>query len=99
MGARWKLALHSVSYSGGWGQDRLTLEAVIARARQLGFEGVMLMAKRPHAAPLDLDGDSRARIRGLLRDRGLELACLAGYNDFTLGIEQTAAPALEMHVG
>lgn len=95
----WKLALHSVSYSGFWGQERLSVEAFLRRARTLGFDGVMLMAKRPHLSPLDLDADARARLRGQREDLGLELACLAGYNDFTLGMERPDVPMGEIQVG
>src|SRR5262245_36202056 len=42
------LILHSVSYSGSWGQHFLALEDFIAKAADLGYDGVMLMAKRPH---------------------------------------------------
>jgi sugar phosphate isomerase/epimerase len=99
MDGRWKLALHSVSYSGSWGQAVLTLDAFVDRARALGFNGVMLMAKRPHAAPLDLHADARRRLRDRIQENGLELACLAGYNDFTLGMERPDVPMGEMQVG
>lgn len=95
----WKHALHSVSYSGTWGQAALPLEALLLRARDLGFDGVMLMAKRPHLSPLDLDAGDRARLRDRLGELGLELACLAGYNDFTLGMERPDVPMREMQVG
>jgi sugar phosphate isomerase/epimerase len=95
----WKLALHSVSYSGSWGQDRLTVEAFLDRARELGFDSVMLMAKRPHLTPLDLDADGRRRLRDAVAERGLTVACLAGYNDFTLGMERPDVPMREMQVG
>jgi sugar phosphate isomerase/epimerase len=95
----WKYALHSVSYAGTWGQARLPLDTFLHRARLLGFDGVMLMAKRPHLSPLDLDEAARARLRGQLDDLGLELACLAGYNDFTMGQERPDVPVPEMQVG
>ena len=36
--------LHSVSYAGLWGQDRLSLEDFIPRSASLGYDGVMLMS-------------------------------------------------------
>lgn len=99
MSSPWKLALHSVSYSGSWGQARLTTEAFLRCASELGFDGVMLMAKRPHLSPLDLDADARRRLRGQLEELGLELACLAGYNDLTLGMERPDVPMAEVQVG
>lgn len=95
----WNLALHSVSYGGGWGQHRLTVEEFLDRARDLGFDSVMLMAKRPHLSPWDLDVDARQRLRDGIASRGLRLACLAGYNDFTLGMERPDVPMREMQAG
>ncbi len=99
MSSPWKLALHSVSYSASWGQAALPVEEFLRRARSLGYDGVMLMAKRPHLSPLDLDGDGRRRLRDLIAAEGLELACLAGYNDWSLGLERPDVPAHEMQVG
>ncbi len=94
-----KTALHSVSYAGVWpGQARLSLEAFLERARALGFEAVMLMAKRPHLSLLDYDADARRRLRGLLERLGLRVACLAGYTDLSLGAERPDVPAREMQI-
>jgi sugar phosphate isomerase/epimerase len=94
-----KTALHSVSYAGVWpGQARLTLEAFLERARALGFEAVMLMAKRPHLSLLDHDADGRRRLRQQLERLGLRVACLAGYTDLSLGAERPDVPAREMQI-
>jgi sugar phosphate isomerase/epimerase len=94
-----KLALHSVSYAGVWpGQARLTLDDFLTRARSLGFGAVMLMAKRPHLSPLDYDAEARRRLRGRLADLGLEVACLAGYNDFCQGTDRPDIPSREIQV-
>jgi sugar phosphate isomerase/epimerase len=94
-----KTALHSVSYAGVWpGQARLGLDDFLARARKLGFDAVMLMAKRPHLSPLDCPADARARLRDRLAGLGLRVACLAGYNDFCLGADRPEVPAREMQV-
>jgi sugar phosphate isomerase/epimerase len=94
-----KTALHSVSYAGVWpGQARLALEAFLERARALGFEAVMLMAKRPHLSPLDHDADGRQRLRQQLERLGLRVACLAGYTDLSLGAERPDVPAREMQI-
>lgn len=96
---RWKYALHSVSYSGFWGQAALPVDRFLRRAADLGYDGVMLMAKRPHLSPLDLDADARLRLRDQIGGAGLELACLAGYNDLTLGMERPDVPMAEIQVG
>jgi len=83
-----KFILHSVSYSPAWkGQAALPLDRVIEKAAQLGFDGIELIAKRPHASPLDLSGDDRKRLKETIRSKGLELACLAGYQDFSSGLD------------
>jgi sugar phosphate isomerase/epimerase len=93
----WKLALHTVSYAGVWrGQAFLPLERVLERARELGFDGVMIMAKRPHLSPLDYDREARERLREKIEAMGLEVACLAGYVDFTAGVDRPMTPMVEV---
>ncbi len=75
--------LHSVSYSGSWGQAHLSLDAFIDKAADLGYEGVMLMAKRPHLSLLDYGPKERAQLRRHLEKRKLRDLCIAGYNNFT----------------
>src|ERR671930_156156 len=104
-----KTALHSVSYAGVWaGQVRLSLPDILHKAKTLGFDGVMLMAKRPHLSVLDFSplapggrgaaGEGVEELRLLLRDLSLKVVCLAGYNDFTLGSERPDIPLREMQV-
>jgi len=91
--------LHTVSYAGVWpGQVTLPLEPILSKASQLGYDAVMIMAKRPHASPLDLDEIARRRLRDLMGERGLRLACLAGYNDFCAGVDSPGIPFREMQV-
>jgi sugar phosphate isomerase/epimerase len=94
-----KTALHSVSYAGVWqGQARLALPDFLAKAKQLGFDGVMLMAKRPHLSVLDYDARACQELRRRIDDLGLRVACLAGYTDFCLGLERGDIPTREMQV-
>lgn len=65
-----KPVLHSVGYAGLWGQQGLTLEQFIPRAAALGYEGVMLTAKRPHLSVLDYSEDRVKAIRDLLDEIG-----------------------------
>ena len=93
------LALHSVSYAGVWpGQARFSLEDFLPRAKSLGFEAVMLMAKRPHLSPLDHNADSCRLIRQLLEKLDLRVACLAGYNDFCQAADRPDIPTREMQL-
>lgn len=90
--------LHSVSYSGSWGQPQLTLEQFVDRAAVLGFEGVMLMAKRPHLSILDYGERERAQLRRKIESCKLQAVCIAGYNNFTGDLEHGEIPQLEIQV-
>jgi len=92
-----KTCLHSVSYSGVWpGQAVLTLDQFLVKAKELGFDGVMLVAKRPHLSLLDYDDAARAKLKARIKELGLELVCIAGYNDFTSGVDKPGAPHTEI---
>ena len=96
-GSPWKLALHSVSYAGVWrGQSYLDVEEFLEVAKRLGFDGVMLMAKEPHVSVLSYDEDDRARLRAKIDELGLEVAIIAGYTDFTGGIDRGGIPIAEI---
>jgi sugar phosphate isomerase/epimerase len=79
-----KIALHSVSYSGTVTPDQaaLSLMDAMRKAAELGFDGITLAAKRPHALPLDLSPADREQIVETAADLRLEIPCIAGYNDF-----------------
>ncbi len=92
-----KTCLHSVSYMGIWrGQATLTVDEFLVKARELGFDGVMLAAKRPHVSLIDYDDAARQKLRGRIKELGLELVCLAGYNDFTAGVDKAGIPNTEI---
>jgi len=94
--AHFRSCLHSISYSGLWrGQAQLSVEEFLVKAKELGFDGVMLMAKRPHLSPLDWDAEGRARLRRRIEELGLKLVCLAGYSDFTAGCDKPGIPNVE----
>lgn len=93
-----KTALHSISYSGSWGQARLPLDEIVARTAALGYGGIMLAAKRPHASLLDMTGDARKRLRDTLLRNRVELSCLAAYTNFTADAEHAEVPHREMQV-
>jgi sugar phosphate isomerase/epimerase len=92
-----KTCLHSVSYAGFWrGQAGLSVDEFLVKAKKLGFDGVMLMAKRPHVSPLDYDAAARKVLRSRIESLGLELVCLAGYTDFTAGVDKAGIPNVEI---
>lgn len=92
-----QLSLFSVSYAGLWGQARLSVEAVIAKAAQLGYDAVMLAGKRPHLSPLDATEEKLSSVEAALRKHGVECAALAGYVDFAGG-GAAEVPYLEMQI-
>ena len=94
-----RLALHSVSYAGVWpGQVRLGLEPILDKARAFGYQGVMLVAKRPHASVLDLDAGARRDLRSAIEDRGLELAVHGRLHRLRAGHDRPDVPLREMQV-
>jgi sugar phosphate isomerase/epimerase len=92
------LVLHSVSYSGSWGQHFLSLEQFLDKASELGFDSVMLMAKRPHLSVLDWNQAERARLRSRVEKLGLRVACIAGYTNFTADLEHRDVPNREFQI-
>jgi len=93
------LLLHSVSYAGFWGQAFLTLDQFVDKAAELGFDGVMLMAKRPHLSVLDYGSTECERLRERLAKGKLHTVCLAGYTNFTADLEHGDIPHREMQIG
>jgi sugar phosphate isomerase/epimerase len=94
---RVKTCLHSVSYMGIWrGQATLTVDEFLVKAKELGFDGVMLAAKKPHVSLIDYDDAARQKLRARIKELGLELVCLAGYTDFTAGVDKAGIPNVEI---
>lgn len=92
-----KTCLHSIGYAGLWrGQAILTVDEFLVKAKELGYDGVMLMAKRPHLSLLDYDKEARAKLKKRIGDLGLTLVGLAGYSDFTAGIDKPGIPHTEI---
>jgi sugar phosphate isomerase/epimerase len=92
-----KTCLHSVSYMGIWrGQATLTVDEFLLKAKELGFDGIMLAAKRPHVSLIDYNDAARQKLRARIKELGLELVCLAGYNDFAAGVDKAGIPNVEI---
>ncbi len=84
-----KVGLYTVSFSAVWYEGpALSLSEVFALAKEMGYDGVEVGAKRPHASPMDLDAAARARIRAQANAAGVEIPAVAGYSNF-------ASPILE----
>lgn len=93
-----KSCLFTVSFAGFWGQDRLDLEQSIAKTAELGYEGVEIMGKRPHLSVLDYSLEDCQRIGDLIEKHQLKVAAVAGYTNFTGGMDSPEVPFVEMQV-
>lgn len=93
-----RTALFTVSLAGLWGQDRLTLEQSIDLAAELSYDGVEIMGKRPHLSVLDYSVEDCRRLRDHVDKRGLRVAAIAGYTDFTGGTRAAEVPFGEMQI-
>lgn len=94
---KFKTCLHSVSYSGAWrGQAVLTVDQFLVKAKELGYDGVELMCKRPHLSPPDYDEAARQKLRSRINQLGLKLVILAAYTDFSAGMDKPGIPHVEI---
>ncbi len=79
-----KLGLYSITYLGVWYRGRaLTLEELIDRAQEYGYEGVEIDGKRPHGSPLDLPQRRCQELQLKANDAGIEIYAVAANNDFS----------------
>jgi sugar phosphate isomerase/epimerase len=92
-----QLSLFSISYGGLWGQALLDLPSFIRRARDLGYDAVMLAGKRPHLSPLDADEAAIAELHDVLTSTGLRCAAVAAYTDLSPPAA-AEVPFLEMQI-
>ena len=88
--------LHSVSYAGLWGQAFLSVEDCVDKAAELGYDGVLFMAKRPHLSILDCGPKERSRLRARLEKNHLGAVALAGYTNFTADLAHSDIPHREI---
>ena len=92
-----QLSLFSISYAGFWGQDVLQLPNFFAKAAELGYDTIMLVGKRPHLSPLDMDDEAIIALRTELEKNDLACGVIAAYTDLspTTAVE---IPYLEMQI-
>jgi sugar phosphate isomerase/epimerase len=79
-----KLGLYSITYLGVWYRGRaLTIEELIGRAKEYGYEGIEIDGKRPHGSPLDLPTRRCQELQHKANDAGIEIYAVAANNDFS----------------
>jgi sugar phosphate isomerase/epimerase len=84
-----RVGLYTITYLGVWYRGgALTLEQVIERAKQYGYEGVEIDGKRPHGNPLDWPGSRCQDLVRYAHDRGVEIYAVAANNDFSSPIPE-----------
>ncbi len=84
-----KISLYTITLNGGYYDGPpVPLLEIFPRARDWGYDGVEIEAKRPHGSPLDLDGAAREAVRRAAEDCGLAISCVAAYNDYSSPIEE-----------
>ncbi|MCZ6680088.1 MAG: sugar phosphate isomerase/epimerase [Candidatus Poribacteria bacterium] len=84
-----KISLYTITLSGGYyGGPVVPLLEIFPKAKAWGYDGIELEGKRPHGSPLDLDAAARKQIRKAAEDYGLEISCVAAYNDYSSPIEE-----------
>jgi len=77
-----KLALHGITYAGLFYEGgSLTIEQVIARAKQFGYNAVEVFAARPVCSPFDFDTNQAEKLRRYAEAQGIEFCTVAGYID------------------
>ena len=81
---RMKLGLYTITFLGCWYRGRgLTMEEMIQRAKQYGYEGIEIEGKRPHGNPLDWPTKRCKETRALAEDQGVPIYGVAALNDFS----------------
>jgi sugar phosphate isomerase/epimerase len=84
-----KIGLYSITFLGAWYRGRaLTLEEVIRRAKQYGYDGVEIDGKRPHGNPLDMPKSRCCELRSMADGEGIEIHAVAANNDFSSPIPE-----------
>jgi sugar phosphate isomerase/epimerase len=79
-----KVGLYSITFLGVWYQGQgLTLEQVIQRAREYGYDGIEIDGKRPHGNPNDWPTKRCQELRSRAEGEGIEIYAVAGNNDFS----------------
>ena len=79
-----KVGLYSITFLGVWYQGKaLTVEQVIGKAKEYGYDGVEIDGKRPHGNPLDWPTKRCKELRAMADGEGIEIYAVAGNNDFS----------------
>jgi len=88
-GSAMKVGLYSITFLGLWYRGKgLTLDEVVGRAKQYGYDGLEIDGKRPHGNPLDWPKRRCLELRKLADAEGIDLYAVAANNDFSSPIPE-----------
>lgn len=84
-----KVGLYSITFLGVWYKGTaLSLEGVLQKSRELGFDGIEIDGKRPHGNPLDWPKERCKDLMAKAHDLGQELYAVSANNDFSSPIPE-----------
>src|SRR5210317_969438 len=88
-GVQAKVGLYSITFLGVWYKGpALTMEQVLAKSKELGFDGIEIDGKRPHGKPLDWPTNKCREFVKKADDIGQEIYAVSGNNDFSSPIPE-----------
>lgn len=84
-----KVGLYSITFLGIWYEGRsLTLEELLLKSKELGFDGIEIDGKRPHGNPLDWPAGKCKELVSKAKDIGQEIYAVSANNDFSSPIPE-----------
>ena len=79
-----KVGLYSITFLGVWYRgEALSLEEMIKRAKNYGYEGIEIDGKRPHGNPLDWPTKRCKELHSVSDGECIEIFGVAANNDFS----------------
>lgn len=92
-----KFGLLTVSYAGLFYRGpALSIKEQIYKAKDMGYDGISIEAKRPLASPLDLTAKDRAEIKEIAADQGIEICAIESLSNFSSRIMEERENNLAM---
>jgi hypothetical protein len=79
-----KVGLYSITFLGVWYKgEALTLDEMMIKARDFGYDGIEIDGKRPHGNPLDMPTTRCRELKRKANDLGLDIYAVSANNDFS----------------
>jgi sugar phosphate isomerase/epimerase len=79
-----KVGLYSITFLGVWYKgDALSLDDMLIKAKEFGFDGIEIDGKRPHGNPLDMPASRCKELKKKAGDLGLDIYAVSANNDFS----------------